>query len=92
MTVYSGLPTNNPPFPGILLSQGMQNEHIRTMQTFLNALGKKYTQIPQVEAVGLFGPLTYQAVLTFQRLFGLVPDGVIGRITWNKIVEEYNKL
>ncbi|MCL2775216.1 MAG: peptidoglycan-binding protein, partial [Oscillospiraceae bacterium] len=93
VTVYDGLPAaNNPPFPGILLSQGMQNEHIRTMQTFLNAIGRKYTQIPQVEAVGIFGPLTHQAVLTFQRLFGLVPDGVIGRITWNKIVEEYNKL
>ena len=93
VTVYNTLPsTDTPPFPGTLLRQGMQNNDIRTMQIFLNAIGKKYTQIPQVEAAGLFGPLTHQAVLTFQRLFGLVPDGVIGRITWDAIVREYNNL
>ena len=94
VTVYNGLPSggNNPPFPGTLLRQGMQNDDIRLMQNFLNAIGKRYTQIPQVEAVGLFGPLTHQAVITFQRLFGLTQDGVIGPLTWNRIIQEYNRL
>ena len=93
VTVYNNLPTGNiPQFPGTLLRQGMQNESIRLMQTYLNAIGETYTQIPQVEAIGLFGPLTHQAVLTFQRLFGLTPDGIIGRITWDRVVQEYNNL
>ena len=92
VSVYSNLPTGAPPFPGTLLRQGMQNNDIKRMQTYLNAIGKKYPQIPQVEAAGAFGPLTHQAVLTFQRLFGLTADGVIGRITWDRIVREYENL
>jgi len=43
-------------------------------------------------ADGIYGNATANAVRTFQRLFGLTVDGIIGRITWNRIVTVYNSL
>ena len=34
---------------------------------------------------GIFGPLTEAAVIAFQREHGLVPDGIVGPITWNAL-------
>jgi len=31
---------------------------------------------------GIFGPLTQRAVMAFQRDRGLVPDGIVGPLTW----------
>lgn len=51
-----------------------------------------YTGIPTLVADGIYGNATANAVRTFQRLFGLTVDGIIGRITWNRIVTVYNSL
>ncbi len=34
---------------------------------------------------GVFGPVTYRAVVGFQRRHGLVPDGIVGPRTWSKL-------
>ena len=36
-------------------------------------------------ADGIYGPLTEEAVITFQRANGLTPDGIVGPKTWAKI-------
>lgn len=59
---------------------------------YLNAIGRYYRSIPQINEDGLFGYKTDQAVRAFQRLFSLTDDGIIGPATWNKIVEVYNGL
>ena len=38
---------------------------------------------------GVFGPQTEQAVRRFQEIFGLTPDGIVGRATWYKLVFLY---
>lgn len=34
---------------------------------------------------GIFGRITEEAVLDFQRTHGLIPDGVVGEKTWSKL-------
>lgn len=81
-----------PAYPGELLRVGSAGENVRIMQNYLNAIGRIYTGIPTLVADGIYGNATANAVRTFQRLFGLMVDGIIGRITWNRIVTVYNSL
>ncbi|NFT91733.1 spore cortex-lytic protein [Clostridium botulinum] len=75
-------------YPGYLLSYGSKGEKVREMQTYLSVVSKSYN-IPSINADGIFGDMTRNAVLSFQRLFGLAQDGVVGLNTWNKIYEIY---
>jgi len=75
-------------FPGMPLRVGSRGNDVRTMQTFLSELRKPYPSLPAVAIDGIFGPNTESAVIFFQNLMGLVPDGVIGRQTWDAIVEQ----
>lgn len=59
------------------------------MQTMLRRIAKDYPAIPIVQADGIFGGDTQQAVETFQEIFGLTPDGVVGTGTWYKMVYLY---
>jgi peptidoglycan hydrolase-like protein with peptidoglycan-binding domain len=38
---------------------------------------------------GVYGPRTQATVRSFQEIFGLVPDGIVGPATWNAIVRLY---
>jgi hypothetical protein len=40
------------------------------------------------EPDGVFGPMTAEAVRRFQRRMGLAPDGVIGPITWARLMAQ----
>ncbi|MCL2084765.1 MAG: peptidoglycan-binding protein, partial [Oscillospiraceae bacterium] len=81
--------TTTPPFPGTLLRAGSSGPDVKLMQTYLNVIRMVYTNIPYVEADGVFGNRTRDAVIAFQREFLLSPDGIIGPITWPKIVSMY---
>ena len=81
-----------PGFPGTPLAVGTRGENVRTMQRMLNGIARANPSIGTLAEDGIFGPLTQAAVREFQRLFGLVQDGIIGRMTWYAIVEEYNFL
>ncbi|NFG24259.1 spore cortex-lytic protein [Clostridium botulinum] len=84
----------NPPpdsggeYPGYLLKYGSRGEKVKEIQNYLSVISKSYN-IPSIKADGIFGQMTKDTVIAFQRLFGLSPDGVIGLNTWNKIYEIY---
>ncbi|WP_315081451.1 peptidoglycan-binding protein [uncultured Clostridium sp.] len=78
-------------YPGYLLRYGSRGEKVREMQTYLSVISKSYN-IPSINADGIFGDMTKDAVIAFQRLFGLVPDGIVGVNTWNKIYSVYKDL
>ena len=43
----------------------------------------------QLAVDGIFGPVTNGAVRAFQTLLGLSVDGIVGRQTWNHLVNGY---
>ena len=73
-------------YPGIPLRSGMTGEDVTLMQTYLNDLYSPYTAINKQTVDANFGSNMTAATQRFQKQFSLSADGVIGAITWNKIV------
>ena len=80
------------PFQGVFLRIGSELPEVRVLQEYLNYIANTYTEIPKVNVTGYFGPMTQEAVLTFQRLFGLEENGVVGIQTWTEITKVYEDL
>ena len=76
-------------FPRVL-KRGDRGEYVRVLQYYLNFLGFFNPKLPQIGVDGIFGQETYDAVLTFQRVYGLTVDGIVGRTTWNQIQNSYD--
>ncbi|MDR3262730.1 MAG: peptidoglycan-binding protein [Clostridiales bacterium] len=73
-------------YPGTLLRYGSTGADVTTMQVVMNELHNYYPEIPQVAVSGIFDEAFRNAVIAFQRRFGLSPDGIIGPLTWNRAV------
>ena len=82
----SGIPSS---YPGSPLRQGDSGEKVRQMQRQLNVISNGYPLIPKIAEDGIFGPATENAVRTFQKIFNLTQDGIVGLRTWYKISEIY---
>jgi peptidoglycan hydrolase-like protein with peptidoglycan-binding domain len=80
------------PYPGIPLRLGSESEVVRLMQEYLNYIASFYPQIPTVSPTGYFGSRTQEAVIAFQRLQGITPNGTVGANTWNEITSLYSDL
>lgn len=79
-------------YPGYILSQGLNNDDVRDLQTYLALIGRTYTALPEIPVTGYFGTQTDDAVRAFQRAFGLPQTGTVGALTWDAIANEYNQL
>ncbi len=78
-------------YPLYPLRLGSFGQDVSIIQTELNRIGQNYPLIPKIEDVdGIFGVQTEAAVIAFQKIFNLVPDGIIGNATWYKIKYIYN--
>ena len=64
---------------------GSKGRYVSDLQGYLNIAASKYPRIPKVKVDGIFGENTQQAVLAFQREFGLNTDGVVGVQTWDAL-------
>ena len=82
----SGIPSS---WPGYTLEQGASGEKVLQMQEQLRVIYEAYPAIPKVEADGIYGPATAQAVEKFQSVFGLPVTGTVDYSTWYKISEIY---
>lgn len=76
-------------YPGYPLRRGDASDSVTIIQRELNTIGRNYPAIPRVDVDGIFGESTERAVRTFQQIFGLTPDGVVGLATWNRLVTLY---
>lgn len=79
-------------YPGYFLSIGMRGENVTALQTYLARIAQNITEIPQIPVTGYYGEQTENAVLQFQRLFGIEPSGAVGPLTWYQIAREYDAL
>ena len=56
----------------------------------LNRIAQNYPAIPKLAVVdGIYGSRTEAAVRKFQEIFGLEPDGIVGKATWYELVRLY---
>ncbi len=84
--IVEGIPES---YPGTPLRLGSTGPNVRKIQEQLNRISINFPLIPRVATDGVFGPATEESVRTFQRIFHLTPDGIVGRNTWYKISAIY---
>ena len=58
----------------MILKKGSKGNDVKTLQTLLH-----------LQADGVFGPLTEEAVKEYQKAHGLKADGIVGDATWAKL-------
>lgn len=62
------------------------------MQEYLNEIAATNQCLRPIPVDGMYGPRTTTAVQMFQYLYDLNVDGVIGKGTWDAIINERNKV
>ena len=80
--LYDATPVNVTPVKTQpMLRTGSRGDAVRKLQELLNAKGYTCGSVD-----GIFGSKTYAAVLAFQKANGLAADGIVGPLTWGKLV------
>lgn len=64
-----------------IVSIGQSGTNVTTLQYLLRHRG--YTNL---QGTGTFGPLTEASVKTFQRTVPMQPNGIVGPVTWSKLI------
>ena len=64
---------------------------VRTVRFYLAFLGYFLPELPMISLSDDFDQELLDAVYTFQRLYGLTVDGVVGRRTWNALQNVYEQ-
>ena len=72
-------------YPGTPLRLGSQGTYVQILQAKLNRIRRNYPLIGSITEDGVFGTATENAVKTFQSIFNLAQDGIVGKATWYKI-------
>lgn len=85
------LPQQNPIasqeiFPGRFLSLGMTGDDVELLQNLLRTVSMRDPSIPQVQVTGEYDAATEEAVRTIQSRYNITPNGIVGPLTWSRIV------
>lgn len=80
----------NQDYPGAVLRVGSTGEGVELMKKYYNRIASFYGNLPTVAENSDFDAEFENAIKDFQSRYGLEPDGVIGALTWTRIVELYN--
>lgn len=89
LNIVSNIPVAN---RGYYMSSGDTGIGPFKMQEYLNEIAATNHCLRPVPVDGMFGPRTTTAVQMFQYLYDLNVDGVIGKATFDAIVNERNKV
>jgi len=75
--------------PNVVLRRGSRGGDVRQLQFLLNVIAQFNNAVPPVIEDSAFDQRDENAVMDFQRAYGLPPDGVVGPATWNKLYAVY---
>ncbi len=75
--------------PNTVLRLGSGGNDVLTLQYLLSVIAQFYPAVPEVRQDGVFGSSTRQAVIAFQRMKELAPDGIVGAATWQALYDTY---
>lgn len=79
-------------WPGVTLREGSKGVDVQLLQYYLASIAVFYKEIGEVSIDGRFGRGLEQAVIAFQKRFGLIQDGIVGRATWDRIYAVFSSL
>ena len=77
---------------GKVLRRNDKGIEVQQLQYFLSTISKVDFAIPNVTIDGRFGPGLDRSVRAFQKEYGLMQDGLVGRTTWNTIYRVYQSI
>lgn len=78
-------------YPGRVLSLGMTGPDVEALQRFLERISSIDSDVPRVTITGTFDEPTEAAVRLLQTWFNLPSNGVVGPLTWDRIVRLYKQ-
>ena len=76
----------------ILLQKGDEGFTINVLQYMLRELGESLAELEEVEITGIFDENTARAVRLFRVQNGLPEGETVDLITWNTLVDRFNRL
>lgn len=79
-------------YPGYVLKKNFVNKDVRRLKTMLAKISSLYKEIPEVNVDRDFDEKTKNAVIKFQKTFGLSQTGDVDINTWRNIVFVYLSL
>lgn len=62
---------------------------VQSLQHMLNHLARTLNGLPRLAETGVFDEATLEAVMIFQRDFGLPVTGIVDQLTWDAITDAY---
>ena len=69
---------------------GSSGDGVRILQGLLNTVARATGFAAPVAVDGRYGAATRSLVTAFQRSIGITADGIVGRVTWDALVEAFN--
>ena len=82
----AGIPIS---WPGYDLDIGASGQKVAQIQEQLDTIAQVYTEIPRLNADGIYGENTRDAVKAFHKIFDLPQTGIVDFATWYKISQIY---
>lgn len=76
----------------ILLQKGDEGFTINVLQYMLRELGESQIELEEVEISGIFDAKTARAVQLFRAQNGLPEGETVDLVTWNTLVDRFNRL
>lgn len=84
--IISGIPAS---YPGYDLTIGSSGEAVLQIQEQLNRISDNFPAISKINADGIYGQQTENAVRQFQQIFDMPVSGITDYPTWYKISQIY---